>query len=61
MEDEVLVVVSKVKKYISEKSGMNTSANVMDALTTRVQRICDQAIEEARRQGRKTVMDRDLP
>ena len=60
IEDEILVVVSKVKKYISEKSGMNTSANVMDALTTRVQRLCDQAIEEARRQGRKTVMDRDL-
>ncbi len=61
IEDEILVVVSKVKKYISEKSGMNTSADVMNALTSRVQRICDRAIEEARRSGRKTVMDRDIP
>jgi hypothetical protein len=60
IEEEILVVVSKVKKYITEKSGMNTSAGVMDVLTTRVQRICDRAIEEARKQGRKTVMDRDI-
>ncbi len=60
-EDEILVVVSKVKKYIVEKSGMNTSADVMDVLTDRVKRICDRAIEEARRNGRKTVMDRDVP
>lgn len=61
MDDEILVVVSKVKKYITEKSGMNTSADVMDALTTRIKRLCDRAIEEARRSGRKTVMDRDIP
>lgn len=61
IDDEILVVVSKVKKYITEKSGMNTSGGVAEALTTRVQRLCDRAIEEARRQGRKTVMDRDVP
>jgi len=60
-EGEILVVASKVKKYIHEKSGLNTSAGVMNALTARVQRICDGAVEEARRQGRKTVMDRDVP
>jgi hypothetical protein len=61
IDDEVLVVVSKVKKYISEKSNMNTSGDVAEALTTRIQRLCDRAIEEARRQGRKTVMARDVP
>jgi histone H3/H4 len=59
--DEVLVVASKVKKYIFEQSQMSTSAGVYDALTVRIKRLCDRAIEEAKRQGRKTVMDRDLP
>lgn len=59
--DEVLVVASKVRKYISDKSGMSTSAGVYDALTARIHKLCDRAIEEAKRQGRKTVMDRDVP
>lgn len=60
-EDDILVVVSKVRKYIADKSGMNTSAGVYAILTERIKRACDLAIEEARRQGRKTVMDRDVP
>ncbi len=60
VDDEILVVVSKVKKYIADRSGMNTSASVMDALTARVRYLCDQAIVEARNDGRKTVMDRDF-
>jgi hypothetical protein len=59
-DDEVLVVVTKVRKYIAEKSGMNTSASAYDALTEKIKRLCDRAIEEARAQGRKTVMDRDF-
>lgn len=61
VETEVLVVVSKVRKYIADRSGMNTSASVYDALTERIQRLCDQAIEVAKSQSRKTVMDRDIP
>lgn len=62
VEDEILVVVTKVRKYIADKSGgMNTSAGVYEALTERIKRICDRAIETARSQGRKTVMDRDVP
>jgi hypothetical protein len=57
---EVLVVASKVKNYIRGKSGMNTSAAVMDILSTRVRQLCDQAIDHARSEGRKTVMDRDF-
>jgi len=61
VEDEILVVVSKVRKYIQDKSGMNTSAGVYEALTEKIKNICDQGIEVARGQGRKTVMDRDIP
>lgn len=57
---ETLVVASKVKKHIKDKAGMNTSANVMDALTQVVERECARAIENARSDGRKTVMDRDF-
>lgn len=60
-DSEVLIVVSKLKNYIREKSGgMNTSGNVADALSAIVRRLCDQAIDHARGDGRKTVMDRDF-
>jgi len=58
---EVLVVASKVKNYIRTQSGMNTSATVMDALSRKIRKMCDQAIEHAKQDGRKTVMDRDFP
>lgn len=57
---EVLVVASKLKNYIRAKSGMNTSAAVMDALSGKIRELCDRAIETARGEGRKTVMDRDF-
>ena len=58
---DVLVVVSKLKKYVKEHSGMNTSGGVAPALSVLVRQICDKAIETAKADGRKTVMDRDLP
>jgi hypothetical protein len=57
---EVLVVASKLKNYIREKAGMNTSAAVMEALSNKLRQLCDLAIENAKREGRKTVMDRDF-
>ena len=39
---------------------MNSSASLYDALTARVKLLCDLAIDQARSEGRKTVMDRDL-
>jgi len=59
-ENEVLVVASKLKNYIRAKSGMNTSAAVIDVLSDKVRELCDQAVEAAKRDGRKTVMDRDF-
>jgi histone H3/H4 len=58
--EEVLVVAAKVKKYIKEKSEMNTAGNVPEVLSVRVRELCDAAIEAARKDGRKTVKDRDF-
>ena len=57
---DVLIVVSKLKKYIKARSGMNTSDTVMDPLSDCVREICDKAIRAAGTDGRRTVMDRDI-
>jgi histone H3/H4 len=58
---DILVVTSKLKNYVKEKSEMNTSGGVPETLSALLRSLCDQAIENARRDGRKTVMDRDFP
>ncbi|MCB0325049.1 MAG: hypothetical protein KDD69_15805 [Bdellovibrionales bacterium] len=60
-EKEILVVASKVKDYIRDQSGFNTSAGVLEVLSDYLRRLSDEAIEQARSDGRKTVMDRDFP
>lgn len=57
---EVLIIASKTKDYIRLRSEMNTSASVMDVLSDIVRRLCDDAIDRAREEGRKTVLDRDF-
>ena len=57
---EVLVVTSKVKKYIKENGGCNTSSETVQVLSNAVQRLCDKGIQSAKPDGRKTVMDRDI-
>ena len=57
---DILIVASKLKDYIRIKSGMNTSGNTMERLSDLVRLHCDRAIERARNEGRKTVMDRDF-
>jgi hypothetical protein len=57
---DVLVVVSKLKLYIRQASGMNTSDDVVEPLSDHLRRVCDDAIAHARADGRKTVMARDL-
>lgn len=59
-EDEILVVVSKLKNYIRDKSEMNTSGDVAEILSHMIRRLCDDAIQNARQDGRKTVMARDF-
>ena len=58
--NEVLVVASKVKNYIKDKGEMKTSASVLTALSDRIRSMCDEAVENARSDGRKTVLDRDF-
>lgn len=60
LPSDVLIVVSKLKSYIKAKADMNTSGDVPDALSEIVRRYCDQAVENARVSGRKTVMARDF-
>ncbi len=60
-DGEILVVASKLKQYVKDASGFNTSDRVLPLLSAALRRICDEAIENARRAERLTVMDRDVP
>jgi hypothetical protein len=60
VEREVLIVVSKMKKYIRDRSGMNCSDAVAEAISDHVRALCDDAIRTAARDSRKTVLDRDV-
>lgn len=57
---EILVVVSKLKDYIRARSEMNTSDSIMPILSDILRKACDDAIDSARAEGRKTVLDRDF-
>jgi histone H3/H4 len=57
---EVLVVASKIKTYIKDAGDMKTSGSVLETLSDRLRALCDDAIESARSEGRKTVLDRDF-
>jgi hypothetical protein len=59
--DDVLIVASRLKDYIRAKSGYNTSDRVLGPLSVIVRRIADEAIRNAQREGRRTVLDRDIP
>ena len=59
--DDVLIVASRLKDYVRAKSGYNTSDRVLGPLSAIVRRIVDEAIRNAQREGRRTVLDRDIP
>ena len=58
--DEVLIVASRLKQYVADKADMNTSADVLEALSDLVRMHTDAAIRRARAEGRKTVKARDF-
>jgi hypothetical protein len=60
-DKDMLIGVSKMKKYIKDRSGMNCGDAVADMLSEHVRAICDEAIRAAARDERKTVLDRDVP
>jgi len=59
-DKEILIVASRLKKYIKEQSDMSTSADALEALSDIVRRECRMAIQEAKVSGRRTVKGRDF-
>jgi hypothetical protein len=57
---EILIVVSKLKSYIRARAGFNTADACAEVLSDQVRTLCDRAIENARRDERKTVLERDF-
>lgn len=57
---DVLVVTSKVKKFIKENGQMNTSAETVAVLSEAIERLCKKGMDSAKADGRKTVMARDI-
>ncbi len=60
MDAEILIVASKLKQYVKDKYDLNTSADVMEALSHAVRRLTDRAVEKSKAEGRKTLMGRDF-
>jgi hypothetical protein len=58
---DIMIVVSKLKKYIKDRSGMNCSDAVAEVLSDHVRALADESIRAAARDERKTVLDRDVP
>ena len=58
--DEILIVVSRFKKFLKESRGMSTSDGVMPVLSDHLRYLADQAAQRAERHGRRTVLDRDM-
>ncbi|MCB0420030.1 MAG: hypothetical protein KDD61_03490, partial [Bdellovibrionales bacterium] len=57
---DVLVVTSKVKKFIKDNGGCNTSAETVEVLSKAVEELCRRGFDSAKADGRKTVMARDI-
>jgi histone H3/H4 len=58
---EVLIVTSRLKDYVRARAGFSSSDRVLGPLSEIVRRVCDEAIANASREGRKTILDRDIP
>ncbi|NLE48010.1 MAG: hypothetical protein GX614_06395 [Sandaracinaceae bacterium] len=60
-EREILVIASRLKSYIRERSGMNTSDGILEKLSDHLRALADIGMESAASEGRKTVLARDIP
>ncbi len=60
MPREVLIIASRLKEYIHARAEMNTAGQVMEILSDHVRILCERAIDHARSEGRKTVLERDF-
>ncbi len=59
--EEILVVASRLKEYVKARAGMNTSDRVLLPLSDIIRTAVDEAIRNAERDERKTILDRDIP
>ena len=58
--EEILVVVSKLKAHVKNKHQLSTSGNVPGALSKIISHLCAEAAVNAKNSKRKTLMDRDF-
>lgn len=58
---EILVVASRFKEFLADTHGMRCSDDVFPILSEHLRRLARESIETARRAGRKTLLDRDVP
>jgi len=58
---ELFATMAKVRRYLKEEWGMNTSGEITNALSLAIQQILDFAAREAESEGLKTVKTRHLP
>lgn len=57
---DILVVASRFKEYIAQRAQMATAERVLGFLSDHLRQVCDEAIAAAAKDGRRTVMDRDV-
>lgn len=58
--NEVLVIASKLKKFIKLKANMNTSDSAISVISDHLRELSVAALRNAAADGRKTVLDRDF-
>lgn len=57
---DTLVVTKALKEYIRAAGDLRTSDGVVELLSDKLRDLCDRAIDRAKQDGRKTVLDRDF-
>lgn len=60
LPQEILVVVSKYKAFVKAAGDLNTSGDVADVLSDILREKTLDAIQKAKRDGRKTLMGKDF-
>ncbi|MCG8557158.1 MAG: hypothetical protein MJD61_18005 [Proteobacteria bacterium] len=58
---DILVVASKLRRFVRAVSGMNMSDRTLEVLSEHLRLLSRQAIRSAATDGRKTVLERDVP
>jgi len=59
-ENEALAVATKVKAYVKKTGDLKCSAAGVDVLSEKIRALCDSAIEKAKADKRKTVLEKDF-